>query len=731
MLKEKLFSFKAGSYNLEVVSFKGTQAISELYRYDIELISTDEDIDFDKMLNMEVCLVLHDKEKEDTYLHGVLEYFEAYQKVDEYIYYRATLVPKLWWLSVAHHQQIFLNKNISDIIEDILKESRFTSSDYELRLQESYDKREYVCQYKESRYDFLLRWMQRDGLYFFFEQDESGCKFIITDAKEKQQKAFVMDTLLYRPTSGLQGYTDQAVSSIVYRSKNTIKSVHMKNFNYEKPSQDINSVKNSKGDDYTQTYMFGHNILTQDEAIKLTKINEERFRCQAKEMLGESNVLSLHSGYIYSLKDYFRSDLNDDYMMVRVESEGSQRGFLSAGFSDDGDDASYYRNSFMMIPAKTQFRDQTTSLWPHIGGMLSAIIDGAGSGDTAELDKHGRYKVIMPFDISGRKDAKASAYLRMAQPSAGEKQGMHFPLHKGTEVLIAFKGGDPDQPIITGAVPNINSPSPVNEDNVTKSVIQTHGGNIIHMEDTPGQAHIHMSVHDGLSSMTLHNQDDDDDDDEEWGISLYSEGGFQLGSAKAEINILGEKFETFVGLVQSLSLSETFELYMGPKQEIGNTHLYEYITGTRSGVSVAATEMRESIDKAVTNITQVVNEDHSVTNNITQVIENKVEITEDMIAEFVKNIVSGMNLTEALEKKISTIESDTTLKEELIKLIDTEIAKVDNIVKNVNESLIKGETRLDLINAVMNKSKLHISKSNVKSALVTLNSMSAELTVFD
>ena len=57
--------------------------------------------------------------------------------------------------------------------------------------------------------------------------------------------------------------------------------------------------------------------------------------------------------------------------------------------------------------------------------------------------------------------AKHSSWLRMAQPYAGENHGMHFPLHKGTEVLLTFIDGDPDRPIVQGAVPNAETSSPV------------------------------------------------------------------------------------------------------------------------------------------------------------------------------------------------------------------------------------------------------------------------------
>jgi type VI secretion system secreted protein VgrG len=60
---------------------------------------------------------------------------------------------------------------------------------------------------------------------------------------------------------------------------------------------------------------------------------------------------------------------------------------------------------------------------------------------------------------------------------------MHFPLHKGTEVLLSHIGGDPDRPIIVGSVPNPHTPSPSTNRNATQSVIETSSGIRIEMED--------------------------------------------------------------------------------------------------------------------------------------------------------------------------------------------------------------------------------------------------------
>ena len=73
----------------------------------------------------------------------------------------------------------------------------------------------------------------------------------------------------------------------------------------------------------------------------------------------------------------------------------------------------------------------------------------------------------------------------MMQPHAGSNYGMHFPLKPDTEVLITFHDGDPDRPIISGAVPNPLTPSPVSRSNARMHTIQTASGSIIEMKDAP------------------------------------------------------------------------------------------------------------------------------------------------------------------------------------------------------------------------------------------------------
>jgi type VI secretion system secreted protein VgrG len=80
------------------------------------------------------------------------------------------------------------------------------------------------------------------------------------------------------------------------------------------------------------------------------------------------------------------------------------------------------------------------------------------------------------------------------QPHAGNPEGTHFPLRKGTEVQVAFLRADPDQPVITGVVPNAITTSPVVQANRTQNVVQTGGLNRLEIEDKKGSEYIDLST---------------------------------------------------------------------------------------------------------------------------------------------------------------------------------------------------------------------------------------------
>lgn len=501
-------SFAMPEENFEVVHFSGFESLSKCYEFEITLVSENYSVDLEKIIDFPAVLTVYLENGDPVPFHGIIAEFDQMQEVLEHTFYRARLVPKLWRLTQTIHNQIFLDRTIPEIMEAVLADCGLTTLDYELHLQGDYSaRREFVCQYRESHFNFFCRWLEWAGMYFYFEQNDAGEKVIITDNKIAHTAMPQGRSLTYAPPSGLEElHQEKVIRSLVCRQKKAPVNVRLKDYNYRHPSLDISGSADAASNGVGEVYIYGDHFQTPKEGDILAKIRAEELLCRKKVFIGESGASWLRPGFTFEMSGHYRDDFNSQYLTTEIEHEGNQAGYLTDGFKEAlavREEEPFYRNSFTAIPAEVQFRPERISEKPRFYGSMNAKIDAEGSGKYAELDDQGRYKVILPFDLSSRQDGKASAWIRMAQPYAGSEHGMHFPLHKGVEVLLTFIDGDPDRPIIAGAVPNPETASRVNSNNPSRAGFQTAGGGSFHFEDMEGKQRVVMHAGDDNSVFSM------------------------------------------------------------------------------------------------------------------------------------------------------------------------------------------------------------------------------------
>jgi type VI secretion system VgrG family protein len=480
-----------------VIGFKGHEEISRPFRFEIELASEKSDIDVEEILRWPAFLAI-ERDGGIRRIHGVLGEFEQMREgpLDLY-HYRAVLVPRLWLLSMSSQNQIYQNKSVPQIIEEELKGTRnkgpaelatagLTAGDFELRLTRKYSAREYTVQYQESDLDFISRLMEHEGIFYFFEHDEDKEKIIITDNNIHFPAMAEESTIRYRPPSGMAAVGEESVQSISCRSRRMPKKVILKDYNYRTPHVPLQgeAAVDTKGHGLISEY--GNHFKKPEEGVLLARIRAEEIRCRQKVFEGEGDCSQFRPGHRYTLDEHYREDFNREYVITGVSHTGTQPIASASGTTDEGREQPSYCNEFTAIPSDVPFRPERRTPKPKLYGIMHAHVDSALLEDRAEIDQQGRYKVVMPFDLSGAGEGKASRFIRMAQPYGGKNQGMHFPLHKGTEVIWACIDGDPDRPIILGAVPNPLNPSVVTDSNYTKNVIRTASGSFLEFNDGPG-----------------------------------------------------------------------------------------------------------------------------------------------------------------------------------------------------------------------------------------------------
>jgi type VI secretion system VgrG family protein len=490
--------------NFAVIGFKGTEGVNTCYEFDIELM-TAEVLDPEQVIaeNMTFSLI---RSEDRLDFHGGPSQLVRTGETGKYIHYRVHLTPRFRRLKLTTYNQIFLNKSVSEVITDVLKANGFGRADYELRLARDYPAWNYTCQYNETYYDFLMRWMEHYGIYYYFEQHEHVEKVIITDTHLTHTDIEHGRPLRYKPPSGLTDHEiREAVTRFSCRKSMVPGSVLLRDYNYRTPSQILEGRADVWEKGLGQVYYFADRCRNQREAETLAGVRAEEFLSRQAVYTGQSTYPQLRSGFTFQLTDHFRSEFNSTYLVTRVEHHGRQNAFGIAGpaRTDKSEPERFYENHFEAIEASTQYRPPRSQQRPRIYGSLHAKIDAEGSGEYAEVDEMGRYRVVMPFDLANHKGGKASKSVRLIQPYAGQGHGVHFPLHKGTEVLIGFIDGHPDRPVITGVMPNPETASQITAGNETRCILTSGGQNKIHFEDKDGQQNITLASPKESSSMSM------------------------------------------------------------------------------------------------------------------------------------------------------------------------------------------------------------------------------------
>ena len=499
--KQKKFSFVSNAVagnTFNVVRVKGEEGLSTLYQFEIELVALDSELAIDEVIQNPACFKIL-RDRGEIQFHGMLYEFEQHHQNGNYCFYRAVLVPRLWWLSRTRENQVFLDTNTPDIIREVLKSADFTEEqDFSINLEKenNYPDFDYVCQYNESHLDFIKRLMEREGIYYYFEQTGNKEKLIITDTLNAHTD-MEEGSLLYAPPSGMNEADDrEVVRNFSCRQQIVPASVVLKTYNWEKRSTELECSAEVFEEGRGSVYIYGDSFKTQEDGHRLAGLRAQELNCWRESFFGDSSAPSLRPGYTFELEGHFRKSFNKPnlkYLIVGISHEGTQPASLLTGFSGGAagpNEQSTYNNSFTALPSTVQFRPQRRTEKPRIHGTLNAEIDAPEDGSTPKLNENGCYKVKMPFDRAARQEGKASAWIRMMRPYAGADHGTHFPLHKGTEVLISFINGDPDQPVIAGAVANTNNADVVNNENETQCRILTSGKNKIEFEDKKDQEQI-------------------------------------------------------------------------------------------------------------------------------------------------------------------------------------------------------------------------------------------------
>ncbi|MBD9677931.1 type VI secretion system tip protein VgrG [Pseudomonas sp. PDM18] len=505
---------------LDVLAFEGSEALSETFRYRIEVTSLQLDIPADSMLGKDAAFSLRAAPSSVTIrgytppvvpplrtLYGVITGFKRLSASRDEARYELMLEPRLALLRNGSQNRIYQNQSIPEIVEIILRRHGLRGQDFLIDLGQTYAQHEQRLQYGETDLAYIQRICAERGIWFSFGMDSR----LLIDVAEFHDAPMHYEreiSLPLRPLSSLEStgkeavwdlqvshqVVEQVVSGRAYYSRDA-------GANLDAQADLTREAQTTYGEAYHYAnehyqmlgdpYAHGDEEGFAESGVFYARLAHERYLNQQTRLFGSSSSAELAPGKVLKVEGGAPAAFAQGAVIVRMHCKAARDSSFEVSFEaiPDGDIA--FRPP---VPPK-----------PRIAGTVPARVTNPEKNDPySHIDKEGRYKVNFLFDRDTWPAGRESMWLRLARPYAGDTYGFHMPLLAGTEVGIAFEQGDPDRPFIAHAIHDSLHPDHVTIQNYKRNVIRTPSNNKIRLDDTRGQEHIKVSTeHSGKSQLNL------------------------------------------------------------------------------------------------------------------------------------------------------------------------------------------------------------------------------------
>ena len=534
----------------------GREAINEGFRYELDAVSSDANIELKTMLGAPVEITLLTDAGAEHEICGIVTEAAQVGADGGFATYRLVIEPAL---SVLRHRRtcrVYTATNVKDLTRRILQEhidgnpvlgSCFRIDD---RCAAEYVERPFWMQYNESDLDYLRRLWAREGISFVLQPAEESTAdhpqhTLVLFDEPGDLDANTCGTARFHRADG----TEQQDAITQWKARRFLQpgSVSRASWNHESASlmtaSEPSQVKQGEyGDALASTLedYRPHMPLEDGESSALGSRAQARMKAlegQSKHFGGEGTMRTFRAGSWFTLTQHPVHDQDPepdrDFVITSLETTAVNNlpkdftaglsGLLGAGLPapDAASSAkpgppctnrfTCVRRGIPILPGE---------IAPPRPGILSARVVGP-EGEEVHVDGLHRIKVRFLFTRpeehpeSGAGDTGAdSAWVRLAQMWSSQGFGSSFIPRVGDEVLIQFLGHDPDKPQVAGCISNgVKVPTAFSDvsglpgdktlSGLRSKMIHGQGGNELVMDDTPEELRARLACDHLASQLNL------------------------------------------------------------------------------------------------------------------------------------------------------------------------------------------------------------------------------------
>ena len=465
------------------------EALSQVGRMDVNLLSARQDIVAKDLLGKPVAVCLAG-EAGKRWFHGHVVRFGHGAARGRFHSYHVEVRPWPWFLSRTADCRIFQDMTVPEIVKKVCDDHPGIAQ-LQLKLMRSYRKRTYCVQYRESDLAFISRLLAHEGIYWQVAHTQSKHTLVLVDAASAHDPLTGVAKVRHIEQPEHAAPDQEYLTQWRFDEAVQTEKVVLSSYDFERPSTSLLTdvkVGRSHAQAGAEVFDYQGDYLQVADGKQLAENMLDAQQTAYQRFAAVGNVLNLEAGRTFSLAGHPRDDQNAGYLLTRVVIDMQVAVFDTQALTND------IQVQCEAIPQAQQFRPPVPTPKPVVQGPQTAVVVGP-AGEEIFTDKYGRVKVHFHWDRLGKKDDKASCWVRVSQPWAGKNFGMIHTPRIGQEVVVSFLEGDPDQPLITGRVYNAEQMPPWElPANATQSGILTRsskGGaygnaNAIRFEDKKG-----------------------------------------------------------------------------------------------------------------------------------------------------------------------------------------------------------------------------------------------------
>ncbi|MDT3600815.1 type VI secretion system tip protein VgrG [Cronobacter malonaticus] len=480
----------------DVLRFRGREALSEPFCWNIEFTTPQADIRPEQALMKYASLGMQGGRT----VYGIVTRLEWFSTTADQSHYSVTLSSRLVLLSHTRQCRVFLNQSVPEVVEQVLREHGLEGADFDFRLEREYPERELITQWRETDLAFIQRLLSEVGIWWRTEMD-SVRGLDVTIFADTQLNYHFDVRMPYHEPSGLHDGAQEAVWGVRTWHNAVTGGVQTRDYHYPAATTPLDATVRVRSAAVTtgEHYRYAEPYRAQgddtdpepesESGAFYARIHHERELNQSLRVHLFSNARALTPGMV----------LEPQGDVIRALKEGVIITLTTFRASRD----SRLHVSLWGMPYSERYCYRPPEIpRPEIHGTVPARVESRDPKDTyAWLDDAGRYRVKLDMDREGSESGYSYLWVRLAKPYAGETYGWHTPLLAGTEVSVAFDGGDPDRPYIAHAFHNSAHPDVVNRDNRSRNILRTPAQNELLMEDKRGEEHIYLTTEYGKTQL--------------------------------------------------------------------------------------------------------------------------------------------------------------------------------------------------------------------------------------